>query len=318
MRSEEAFLSPHSLLLTPHFFPTEAPGWHRKCRGGMLEDAYGSGVHASVNKPKSKTERAARRKTAVPPSESLTEPAPPPPLPEADTTPPIPPSLPSTNGEDDAALARLADDGGPPSSTGETPVPLSGEVPEPPTALSLEQRVRRLEEVVTLIQEHRAPEPRLAAVPDQPHPVDGQPDARPIPPIAPTAIRLDVAKPLPVATAVPASVPSSASSILHSATRSSVLWLLWDTWAETRAIVRMFVDPRYSLPWSARVLPLILLAAILTSRFWVPFSSIPFLGDWLLVKFVDLLLAFLLFKWLGHEARRYRQTSPDLPAKLRL
>jgi hypothetical protein len=96
------------------------------------------------------------------------------------------------------------------------------------------------------------------------------------------------------------------------------MWLLWDTWAEARAIVRMFVDPRYQLPWSARVLPLILLAAILTSRYWVPFASIPFLGDWLLVKFVDLLLAFFLFKWLGHEARRYRQTSPDLPAKLRL
>jgi hypothetical protein len=80
----------------------------------------------------------------------------------------------------------------------------------------------------------------------------------------------------------------------------------------------MFLDPRYQLPWSARVLPLVILAAILTSRFWVPGSSIPYLGDWLLVKLVDLLLAFLLFKWLGHEARRYRQTSPDLPANLRL
>lgn len=276
----------------------------------MLEDAYGSGVHASVNKQKSKTERAARRKTAVPPSESLTDPAPPPPLPETDSTPPIPPSLPSTNGDEDAALARLADDGGPPAP--------NDEAPEPPSALSLELRVRRLEEVVTLLQEHRAPEPRRAAVADPPRPADGQPDARPVPPIAPTAIRIDMAKPQPVATAVSAPVPTSAPSILHSATRSSVLWLLWDTWAESRAIVRMFVDPRYSLPWSARVLPLILLAAILTSRFWVPFSSIPFLGDWLLVKFVDLLLAFLLFKWLGHEARRYRQTSPDLPAKLRL
>lgn len=276
----------------------------------MLEDAYGSGVHASVNKPKSKTERAARRKTAVPPSESLTDPAPPPPIPETDATPPIPPPLPSANGDEDAALARLADDGGPPSP--------NDEAPEPPSALSLELRVRRLEEVVTLLQEHRAPEPRRASVADQSRPADRQSDARPVPPVAPTAIRIDVSKPLPVATAVPASVPSSTPSILHSATRSSVLWLLWDTWAEVRAIVRMFVDPRYNLPWSARVLPLILLAAILTSKYWVPFSSIPFLGSWLLVKFVDLLLAFLLFKWLGHEARRYRQTSPDLPAKLRL
>jgi hypothetical protein len=61
----------------------------------------------------------------------------------------------------------------------------------------------------------------------------------------------------------------------------------------------------------------VLLAAILTSKLWVPGSSILILGD-LLVKLVDLLLAFMLFKWLGHEARRYRQTSPDLPPSLRL
>ena len=82
--------------------------------------------------------------------------------------------------------------------------------------------------------------------------------------------------------------------------------------------VSLFLDPRYHLPWSSRVIPLVLLAAILTSKYWVPGSSIYILGDWLLVKLVDLLLAFLLFKWLGHEARRYRQSSPDLPPNLRL
>lgn len=80
----------------------------------------------------------------------------------------------------------------------------------------------------------------------------------------------------------------------------------------------MFVDPRYQLPWTARVLPLVMLAAILTSKYWIPGSSIPILGDWLLVKLINLLLAFVLFKWLGHEARRYRRTSPDLPPSLRL
>jgi hypothetical protein len=263
----------------------------------MLEEAHGSGVHASVNTQKSKTERAARRKSAVPPSESLTDPAPPPPIPETDPTPPIAPSLPSANGDEEADLARLADDGGPPSP--------GAEAPEPPTALSLEQRVRRLEEAMLLFQDHR---------PSKPRPADHPPEARPLPPPPPTAIRLDIGKPPPVATAVPASI----GGIVPSITRSSVLWLFWDTWAEARAIVRMFVDPRYNLPWSARVLPLVLLAAILSSEYWVPFSSVPLLGSWLLVKLVDLFLAFLLFKWLGHEARRYRQTSPDLPAGLRL
>lgn len=195
-------------------------------------------------------------------------------------------SAPSSNGEEEIALARLADDGGPASPAVETPIL--------PTTLSLEQRVHMLEEAVALLQGRRAAAP------------------------APTAIRLDVDKAprkpaAPVATAVPASVPG----IVHPSTRGSLLWLLWDTWAEARAIVRMFVDPRYQLPWSARVLPLVVLAAILTSYYWLPGSSITLLGN-IFNKVVDLLLAFLLFKWLGHEARRYRQTSPDLPANLRL
>ena len=217
----------------------------------------------------------------MPPGESLTDPAPAPPFPATDPIPPMPGSEPATNGDEEIALARLADDGG----------------PIPPTVLSLEQRVQQLEEAVALLQGRRSAVPTTTA---------------------PTAIRLDFDKALPkpaapLATAVPASVPG----IARSSTRGSLLWLLWDTWAEVRAIVRMFVDPRYQLPWSARVLPLVILAAILASNIWVPFSSVPFLGG-LLVKLVDLPLAYLLFKWLGHEARRYRQISPDLPANLRL
>jgi len=79
----------------------------------------------------------------------------------------------------------------------------------------------------------------------------------------------------------------------------------------------MFVDPRYHLPWSARVLPLSLVVAIITSYYWMPGTTIPVLGTWI-NKAVDLVLAFVLFKWLGQEARRYRQTSPDLPPNLRL
>jgi hypothetical protein len=273
----------------------------------MLDVGHGLGVHASVSKQKSKSERAARGKIAVPPSDFLTDPAHAPPFPPPDTTPLISPSSPSANGEEEADLARLADDGGPPSPPTEAIIEReAGAAPESPTALSLEQRVQHLEEVVRWLQDRRPSQPRPA-----PSPIALTPP--------PTAVQLDVNKrpqapAAPVATAVPVSMPG----IVHSVTRGSVMWLLWDTWAEARAIVRMFVDPRYPLPWSARALPLVLLAAILTSRYWVPFASIPFLGDWLLVKLVDLLLAFLLFKWLGHEARRYRQTSPDLPANLRL
>jgi hypothetical protein len=38
----------------------------------------------------------------------------------------------------------------------------------------------------------------------------------------------------------------------------------------------------------------------------------------LLVKAVDLVLAFVLYKVLHRAVRRYRETSPDLPPSLRL
>jgi hypothetical protein len=286
--------------------------------------SHGSGVSASVTKRKSKSERAAWRKVAVSPTQTTIEPTPPPPAPDA-----IPPNnalSPSANGEDETALGRLADDGGPPLpevQTGETPDVPPLAVPAP--TLSLEERVRRLEEALALLQEQRAADTRTLSSPPSARLPEPPPEAKPAPPSVPpapppsTAVLVDVGKRLLGAAAQvvpPPQLPTP--DIAHPANRSGVLWLVWDTWAEARAIVRMFVDPRYHLPWSARVLPLVVLAAILTSKYWIPGSSIPFLGDWLLVKLIDLLLAFLLFKWLGHEARRYRQTSPDLPSNLRL
>jgi len=262
----------------------------------MLEDAQGSGAYASVNKRKNKSEHAARRKIAVPASEFLTEPASLPP-PTSDAIPPVSVSFASANSNENTAATPRLDTEVPSSSAGAPAVsPMSPSSP----ALSLEQRVQRLEQAVTLLQQRSPGESRAAAPPP------------------PTAIRLDAGKRpsdpvVPVATLVPDPAPILASSVA----RGGVWWLLWDTWAELRAIVRMFIDPRYRLPRSARVWPLLLLVAILTAEYWVPFASVPILGSWL-VKGIDLLLAFLLFKWLGHEARRYRQTSPDLPANLRL
>jgi hypothetical protein len=84
----------------------------------------------------------------------------------------------------------------------------------------------------------------------------------------------------------------------------------------------MVVDPRYHMSWAAKVVPVILLALIGTSWLWLP--GIGFIGGIssnlaiLVVKVVDLLLAFFVFKVLGRETRRYRATAPDLPAALRL
>ena len=94
-------------------------------------------------------------------------------------------------------------------------------------------------------------------------------------------------------------------------------WFFSDAYAEIRAMLHMYFDPRYHLTWKTRVLPLVLVAAILTSYFWVPGTVIPVVGV-VLNKLVDLLLCYFLYKVLTREARRYRETAPDLPANLRL
>jgi hypothetical protein len=92
-------------------------------------------------------------------------------------------------------------------------------------------------------------------------------------------------------------------------------WLIWEMIAELRAIVCMYIDPRYRLSWTGYVLPPALFAAYLLSYYWVPFSTL--LGKFITVP-VDLIVLYAMFKILGHEARRYRETAPDLPPSLRL
>lgn len=277
-------------------------------------------------------------------AESFTDPLAPAPIP-ADN-PPVEPKAtePGKNGEGSSALARLEDDGGPPTTTpSAAEVTDSPETPDrhkvgledssyspqlmvtsaltPPVAAPalpahpvdhtlLEERIRRLEATILHLTEQNT-----AASPTHPQPAA----AIPVAPAAPSATGIwsDAAR-RQVTPTVPNFHPAAAAPPAWPSFRNSMIWLLWDTWAEARAIVRMFVDPRYHFPWSVRLLLLGLVAAFLTTKYWVPGSSIPILGDWLLVKLVDFLLAFILFKWLGHEARRYRQTSPDLPANLRL
>jgi hypothetical protein len=270
-----------------------------------------------VNKRNRKTESTARRNLAVPPSESSSESTPETPVSDAESIPPLSPPNASVNGDEETALARLADDGAP------LAVPVESEPPSLPPSVaavpvngfSLEERVRRLEDALNVLQEQRATETSIVPPPPQP-------PATPVPVAAPqptsTAVLLDMGKRLlGAATQTVTATPMPIPNIEQPGERGGILWLLWDTWIEARVIVRMFVDPRYQLPWSARVLPLFLLAAILTSYYWIPGTTIPLLGSWL-NKAVDLLLAFLLYKWLGHEARRYRRTSPDVPPNLRL
>jgi hypothetical protein len=90
-------------------------------------------------------------------------------------------------------------------------------------------------------------------------------------------------------------------------------WLLFDFLAELGAIVRMFFDVRYHVGWSARLTVLVLVPLILLSQWWLqwfPLVWIPIVGP-VLDKVVDLFLAFLVYKALSREARRYQQLRAD-------
>jgi hypothetical protein len=75
-------------------------------------------------------------------------------------------------------------------------------------------------------------------------------------------------------------------------------------------MIRMFFDVRYHVGWTARVTVLILLPLIYTSYYWVPFTSVMIVGT-VIDKTVDLILAFLAYKALSREARRYLEIKAD-------
>jgi hypothetical protein len=178
--------------------------------------------------------------------------------------------------------------------------------------LPLEQRIRRLEAAIVHLQEQQSMETRVTS---------GRRDRPPTPPAAPSSTpgllvnvgkRLLGASPEP---ARPAAPPSEEGAAKRPKSRRS--WLVLETIAKARAVLRMYVDPRYRLSWTGRLAPLVLIFAFVTSCYWIPGTSIWIFGT-LLNKTIDLALAFVLYKVLGHEARRYRQTAPDLPPTLRL
>lgn len=105
--------------------------------------------------------------------------------------------------------------------------------------------------------------------------------------------------------------PPTGSQSGESELKTRRPWLVVEIYNELRSILRMYVDPRHRMSWYARILPIVFLALMLTSSLWLP--GIP-----LLKSFLDLILAYFLFKILIRESTRYRQSSPDLPSSLRL
>ncbi|HMF15968.1 MAG TPA: hypothetical protein VKE98_02125 [Gemmataceae bacterium] len=151
-----------------------------------------------------------------------------------------------------------------------------------PLLASLEQRVQRLEDAVVVLQEG-AGKPQVKAGP------------------APKESDHIMAGNRPEQTPVPASKPVT--------TRPP--WLIVDILNETRTMVRMFFDIRYRVGWFTRLFVIILLAMIFTSGLWFPLAYIPWLGT-PFDKIIDVLLAFLTYKILSREARRYMASQREV------
>ena len=95
-----------------------------------------------------------------------------------------------------------------------------------------------------------------------------------------------------------------------------------DMVAELRAMVGMYLDTRYRMSWYGRVIPAVLFAAILSTFAWFPglaylWSTVSETLTGLLMKVIDLVLAYFLFKVLVWEARRYRDWLAALPSAWR-
>jgi hypothetical protein len=174
----------------------------------------------------------------------------------------------------------------------------------------LEQRIRRLEVALARLQAARSsvPPPRERVTNQRPVPPPAAPAQAPEEKGLLDRVRQSIAPADP-----PAAAP--AAGLVPAGLRRH--WLLLDAVAELRAMGRMFVDPRYRMSKAGWAVSLGLLVALLFSYWWVPGTSIPLFGYWL-NKAVDLALAYALLRVLTREARRYRETAPDLPPSLRL
>jgi hypothetical protein len=196
---------------------------------------------------------------------------------------------------------------------------------------ALEQRVRRLEDALAAVQDTTQLEERVveritkAAPPAQPV---AAPVATPAPAPAPVAapdstdLLMHAGRHLlPAAVGVIQAEARAADAHAAAAPGAREPWLLLDAYAELRAMVRMYVDRRYRMTWVGRTVPLVLVIALLTSWIWFPGLSAAFtvsqLLGLLLMKPVDLVLAYFLIRILGREARRYRETISQLQAYVR-
>jgi hypothetical protein len=184
----------------------------------------------------------------------------------------------------------------------------------PPVDERIESRLRRLEDSLAQLQDLRGMEQRVVErVADHIQNTPSQPAAA----ASGTSLLKGVGQLLEAGAHIQGEKPAPDATGSEKSTSSGVVGFLWEIFVELRSMIYMFVDPRYSMSWWGRGFALVLLVLLMFSFWLVPGTSIPFAGYWI-NKVADLVLAYLLFKVLLREARRYRQFAPELPKHLRM
>ena len=90
-------------------------------------------------------------------------------------------------------------------------------------------------------------------------------------------------------------------------------WLIPELYAECRAIFWMFLDTRYRLGWTCRLIPPILVSILFISWFLLD-GRLLYVGT-ILDRIIEIAMVVIAYKILSREARRYRDTVGDFPSK---
>ncbi len=175
--------------------------------------------------------------------------------------------------------------------------PLSLAVPtSEPAIATLVQRIERLEEALSGVQNLQAIEQRVAervaTQLQREKPAPAAESGSPV--LAKAAALLGAGKHL-IPSLVRQDAPPTADPQphAHAHPESSRMWLVWEMIAEARAILRMYLDPRWSLTWIARTVPPVLLGAFVLIHYWLPFAIVPIVGP-IIEKVGELVIGFML------------------------
>jgi len=187
---------------------------------------------------------------------------------------------------------------------------------------TMEDRLMRLEELLTAQAQAKATVPPTEVAEIAPPADEDTPVAEIAPPVAP------LISDAPVATVLDAPLASVAPTATPAGPQVRRGWQSWFViqslrlgFNNFRLFLRMYVDPRYRMTWLGRLVPLAFFLYLILPD-WEIFSflffwrAVPMFGN-LFDMTVLLTFGWVTVKVLGWEMRRYQDVVPDVPDVLR-